>query len=394
MLDPFVDGRGGIRLAGGQRARLRAGCSRRACRPRSRSPMRACSRRRRSSSGSSSAGPRGAPASAAANTTDGDPVIGSSNVAASTYGFAGGMDYHVSPDTVLGFALAGGGTNWGLAQGFGGGRSDAFQAGVYGTTHVGPAYVGRRAGLQPTTGSRPTAPRSATSSTASFEGQGYGARLEAGYRFAVRPRGSPASTPYAAVQAQYFHTPAYGETDLTGGGFGLNYAAMSGTDTRSELGARFDDLDPARRHAACCCARGWPGRTTGSSNPALDAAFQTLPGAASSSTARRSPKTPRSPLPARSCGPPPPGHSSPSSTASSPPARGLTPAPPRCAIRGDQRRGKAARLVPGAAQLFFSGALQTRDRSRTPAGGTIPALRSSAARCAASGKSPEASSNQ
>jgi uncharacterized protein with beta-barrel porin domain len=45
----------------------------------------------------------------------------------------------------------------------------------------------------------------------------------------------------AAVQAQDFHTPAYSETELTGVGFGLSYAAMNGTDTRSELGARFDD---------------------------------------------------------------------------------------------------------------------------------------------------------
>ena len=67
-------------------------------------------------------------------------AIGSTNVTAQTYGFAAGMDYHVSPDTVVGFALAGGGTNWGLAQGLGGGRSDAFQVGAY-ATMFGPAYV-------------------------------------------------------------------------------------------------------------------------------------------------------------------------------------------------------------------------------------------------------------
>ena len=43
---------------------------------------------------------------------------------------------------LLGFALAGGGTNWSLAQGgLGGGRSDAFQAGLYSESPVGPAYV-------------------------------------------------------------------------------------------------------------------------------------------------------------------------------------------------------------------------------------------------------------
>ena len=47
-------------------------------------------------------------------------------------------------------------------------------------------------------------------------------------------------TPYAAMQAQDFHTPSYSETDLTGGGFGLSYAAMNATDMRSELGGRFD----------------------------------------------------------------------------------------------------------------------------------------------------------
>ena len=49
------------------------------------------------------------------------------------YGFAAGADYRVAPGTVVGFALAGGGTNWSLAGGLGTGNSDAFQAGVYGS---------------------------------------------------------------------------------------------------------------------------------------------------------------------------------------------------------------------------------------------------------------------
>ena len=54
------------------------------------------------------------------------------------------MDRHFSPDLVAGFALAGGGTHWGLAQGLGTGRSDAFQAGVYATKYFGPAYLPAR----------------------------------------------------------------------------------------------------------------------------------------------------------------------------------------------------------------------------------------------------------
>jgi len=76
------------------------------------------------------------------NRTTGDTlVVGSHDLAASTAGSTAGLDYHLSRDSVVGFALAGGGTNWSLAQGLGGGKSDAFQAGVYGTTKYGPAYL-------------------------------------------------------------------------------------------------------------------------------------------------------------------------------------------------------------------------------------------------------------
>jgi uncharacterized protein with beta-barrel porin domain len=76
------------------------------------------------------------------NRTTGDvTVVGSHDLSARTAGGAAGLDYRLAPGTVVGFALAGAGTNWSLAQGIGGGKSDAFQAGVYGTTRWGPAYV-------------------------------------------------------------------------------------------------------------------------------------------------------------------------------------------------------------------------------------------------------------
>src|SRR5215831_8835091 len=76
------------------------------------------------------------------NRTSGDPaVVGSHDLSARTAGGAAGFDYHLSRDSVVGVALAGGGTDWSLAQGLGGGKSDAFQAGVYGATRWGPAYL-------------------------------------------------------------------------------------------------------------------------------------------------------------------------------------------------------------------------------------------------------------
>jgi len=202
-------------------------------------------------------------------------VVGSTNVSARTFGFAGGMDYHVTPNTIVGFALAGGGLSWGLANAMGGGRSDALQTGVYSISYLGPAYV---AGALAFTNHWFNTNRSALGDqlTANFVGQSYGARLEGGYRFGVLP--TLGVTPYAAVQAQDFRTPAYSESDLTNGGFGLSFASMNATDVRTELGSRFD---------APTLVAGMPlifrGRVAWAhdfvSNPALSAAFETLPGA-------------------------------------------------------------------------------------------------------------------
>src|SRR5664280_219692 len=68
------------------------------------------------------------------NATGDAAVMGSHDVRTNTWGIAAGLDYRLSPDTKIGFALGGAGTNWGLSDGLGGGKSDAFQAGIYGLT--------------------------------------------------------------------------------------------------------------------------------------------------------------------------------------------------------------------------------------------------------------------
>jgi uncharacterized protein with beta-barrel porin domain len=213
-----------------------------------------------------------------ANTTNGNAAVGSNNIAADTYGFAAGMDYHYSPDTIFGFALGGGGTNWGLANGLGSGRSDAFQSGVYGITRFGPAYVAAALAFA---NHWMTTSRAALGDqlTANFDAQSYGARIETGYRYAVNNVVLPGFgiTPYAALQAQDFHTPSYSETNVTGGGFGLSYAAQDSTDVRTELGARFDDPAVIAGMPLLLRARvAWAHDFV--SNPSLGAVFQSLPG--------------------------------------------------------------------------------------------------------------------
>jgi hypothetical protein len=133
-------------------------------------------------------------------------------------------------------AFAGGGTNWSLAQGLGSGKSDAFQAGVYGVTKSGPAYLAAAFAF---TNHWVSTDRLAFGDhlTANFNARSFGGRLEGGYRFGI-PYGG--ITPYAAIQAQNFHSPGYTETALIPSGFALAFGSRDATDTRSELGARFD----------------------------------------------------------------------------------------------------------------------------------------------------------
>ena len=203
-------------------------------------------------------------------------MIGSTNFTAQTYGFAAGMDRHISPDLVAGFALAGGGTHWNLAQAMGGGRSDAFQVGAYATKYFGPAYVAADIAFANHWMTTSRTAFAGDQLAANFNAQSYGGRIEAGYRYAL-----PAAwnvTPYGALQVQNFHTPQYSEADLTGGGFGLTYNAMSAYDTRGELGARFDEPTtlygmPLTLRARLAWAHDWV------NGPALQAVFETLPGA-------------------------------------------------------------------------------------------------------------------
>ena len=139
----------------------------------------------------------------------------------------------------------------------------------------------------------------------------------------------------APCKFQDFHTPAYSETDLTGGGFGLSYAAMNATDVRTELGARFDDPTVIYNKPLILFGRlAWAHDFV--TNPALSAAFEALPGGTFTVNGapiphelgahhRRRAAFPHAAMDA--C--------SPSSKASSRPARRPTPAPARCAIRGE-----------------------------------------------------------
>jgi outer membrane autotransporter protein len=209
-----------------------------------------------------------------------DPASGAHDVSGSTYGFATGADYRATPNTTLGFAVAGGGTNWSLSDALGGGNSTAAQIGVYARTQSGPDYL---AGALAFTNYWFNTNRQAFNTdplSGQFGAQSFGARAEAGYRFSMLASSLPAMTwtPYAAVQPQTFHSQAFSEIDVLSGGLALNYQANDTVDTRTEIGARL---------ATSVLLLGgmtvdFQGRAAWAhdfaSTPTLGVAFQSLPG--------------------------------------------------------------------------------------------------------------------
>jgi outer membrane autotransporter protein len=213
-----------------------------------------------------------------ANRTSGDlTVTGSHDLSARTTGFTSGLDYRVTPDTVVGFALAGGGTGWSLANNLGSGKSDAFQAGVYGATKNGPAYLAAAFAF---TNHWMSTDRIAVADHlfADFNAQSYGGRVESGSRFGILYGGI---TPYAAIQAQTFHTPGFTETDGIVNGFALAFGSRDATDTRSELGARFDRVLAIYSNAVLALRARVAWAHDSVSDPTLLPVFQALPGAGS-----------------------------------------------------------------------------------------------------------------
>ncbi|MFK4523349.1 uncharacterized protein with beta-barrel porin domain [Bradyrhizobium japonicum] len=214
-------------------------------------------------------------------TTDGNTTLGSDNTTSRIAGTAVGADYRISPNTLAGFALAGGGTSFNVANNLGSGRSDLFQAGAFIRHNAGAAYLsGALAyGWQDITTNRTVTVAGIDQLRAQFNANAWSGRVEGGYRFVSPWMGGVGITPYAAGQFTTFDLPAYAEQAVTGvNTFALAYASKSVTDTRSELGLRSDKSYAMADGIFTLRGRlAWahdfnPGRTIG-------ATFQTLPGA-------------------------------------------------------------------------------------------------------------------
>lgn len=209
--------------------------------------------------------------------SDGNAATGSNDLSTRLYGVAVGADYRLSPDTVLGFALAGGGTSFSVA-GLGSGSADLFQAGAFFRHDAGAAYMtGALAyGRQDITTDRFVTISGTDQLRARYDANAWSGRLEGGLRLDA---GGIGITPYAAGQFTSFDMPAYAEQAIAGADmFALSYDGKRLTDSRTELGLRLDKSFAMAEAVVTLRGRlAWahhfdPERS-------LTASFQTLPGA-------------------------------------------------------------------------------------------------------------------
>lgn len=172
----------------------------------------------------------------------GKAAAGTNDTTSRIAGAAVGADYRFSPDTLAGFALAGGGSSFGVSN-LSSGRSDLFQAGAYMRHNIGAAYVtGALAyGWQDVTTTRNVTVAGLDVLQARFNANALSGRLEGGYRFVVPIVGGLGVTPYAAAQFTTIWLPSYAEQAVTGSSaFALAYGGKTVTDPRSEIGVRTD----------------------------------------------------------------------------------------------------------------------------------------------------------
>jgi outer membrane autotransporter protein len=184
--------------------------------------------------------------------------------------------YRFSPNTVAGFALAGGGTHFNVVNG-GSGNSDLFQAGAYLRHAQGAAFLAAALayGWQDVTTNRTVA--GIDSLRGRFNANAVSGRLEGGYRVATQ---AGEFTPYAAGQFTSYHLPSYAEQAAFGANtFAIGYNGKDVTATRTELGVKSEKVVALTDSQLTLRGRvAWAHDFNTDRN--ISAAFLTLPGSA------------------------------------------------------------------------------------------------------------------
>lgn len=176
----------------------------------------------------------------ASGRTDGVARVGSARRDLDDAHLAVGADLRIAPGTVVGFALSGGSANASLAGGLGKAKADVFQAGLYGTSRLGPLNLAAAVGYGVLdTDVKRSIPPLGSALSSSYSATAWSGRLQASV--ALADWGGFTMSPLAAVQAVQARSPARIEANWAGANAGALVVGKS-TDvtSRSEIGLQLD----------------------------------------------------------------------------------------------------------------------------------------------------------
>lgn len=172
---------------------------------------------------------------------DGSARIGSAGRDLDDGHLAVGADVLIAPRTVAGFAVSGGASRGSLAGNLGKVDAEAYQAGLYGVTRLGPLNLGAAlAYTRLENDVRRVIPALGTGNLASsYATNAWSGRLQASA--AVFGWNGLTLSPLAAIQTIHVGSPAVTETSQSGSAAGaLALARRNDVTARSELGAQVD----------------------------------------------------------------------------------------------------------------------------------------------------------
>jgi hypothetical protein len=181
---------------------------------------------------------------AGSNIVGQDAAAGAQKFSSSAVGFAGGGDWHVGPNIILGGALSLGSTHFHVGGDMGQGKATAYQFGLYGLIQYTPRLYGSFLGAVGIDSVNTTRSVSATETdtlSASPNSKVFDARYETGVNLTW-------IKPYVAVEERLLQTSAYSETGASGASnFALSYASHTVNTPDVEIGFRnATDLPTAR----------------------------------------------------------------------------------------------------------------------------------------------------
>ncbi|MGO4741503.1 autotransporter domain-containing protein, partial [Bosea sp. 2KB_26] len=172
--------------------------------------------------------------------SDGSARIGSARRDLDDAHLAVGADFRIMPGTVAGFAVSGGSARSSLAGGLGKAEADVVQAGLYGTTRLGPLNLAAAFGYGRLENEVKRAiPVLGSALSSSYATTAWSGRLQASA--AVLDWNGLTLSPLAALQAIQARSPALTEANWAGANAGaLTLAKRNDITSRSELGLQLD----------------------------------------------------------------------------------------------------------------------------------------------------------